>query len=156
MGGIRRRLLVFGVPLIEVVTAYLVGLWIGWGWMLLLLIAGIPAGFAVMRNAGDAAMRDAALSQRTGRPIDASRHALGFVGGVLIAIPGFWTDLVGLLLVIPLTQRLFRTRARRWFETRFTTVRMPGIRYPAGGEVVEGTVIHREDDEGQADRPQLT
>jgi UPF0716 protein FxsA len=128
VSAFRRRLLVFGFPLLEVVTAYAVAQLIGWGWMLLLLIAGIPAGFAVMRNAGDAAMRDAVQAQQTGQPLDGGRHALAFVGGVLIAIPGFWTDLVGLLLAVPLTQRLFRARARRWFEARFTTVRMPGIR----------------------------
>ncbi len=156
MSGLRRRLLIFGFPLLELVTAYVVALLVGWGWMLLLLIAGIPAGFAIMRNAGDAAMRDAIRAQQSGQPIDAGRHALGFVGGVLIAIPGFWTDLVGLLLVIPLTQRLFRVRARRWFEGRFTTVRMPGIRYPGDGDVIQGTVIHREEDEEPPRRPELS
>lgn len=161
MSAFRRRLLVFGFPLLEVVTAYAVAQLIGWGWMLLLLIAGIPAGFAVMRNAGDAAMSDAVQAQQTGQPLDGGRHALTFVGGVLIAIPGFWTDLVGLLLAVPLTQRLFRARARRWFEARFTTVRMPGIRYPNEGDVIQGVVIRRED-EGDGGppvppgRPELT
>ena len=146
MRAFRRRLLIFGFPLLELATAYLVALAIGWGWMLLLLISGIPAGFAIMRNAGDAAMREAVAAQQSGKPFDASRHALGFVGGVLIAIPGFWTDLIGLLLVIPVTQRLFRSRARGWFEGRFTTVRMPGIRFPGDGDVIQGTVIQRDDE----------
>lgn len=137
----RGRLLLFGYPLLEVATAYAVGVLIGWGWMLLLLVAGIPVGLAVMRNAGDGAMRDAQRAASLGRPVDGSRHALGFVGGLLIMIPGFWTDLVGLLLVIPVTQRLFRTRGRAWLETRFTTVRMPGVRYPSG-DVIQGTVIY--------------
>jgi UPF0716 protein FxsA len=154
MRGFRRRLLIFGYPVLELATAYLVAQLIGWGWMLLLIIAGIPAGFAVMRNAGEAAMRDAVQAQKSGKPIDASRHALGFVGGVLIAIPGFWTDLIGLLLVVPLTQRLIRAPARRWFETRFTAVRMPGIRYPGEGDVIQGTVIYPEDDEPPT-RPEL-
>ena len=147
MRAFRRRLLIFGFPVLELATAYLVAQIIGWGWMFLLIIAGIPAGFAIMRNSGDAAMRDAVRAQQSRQPISASRHALGFVGGVLIAIPGFWTDLIGLLLVIPLTQRLFRAPARRWFESRFTAVRMPGIRFPGEGDVIQGTVIHREDDE---------
>lgn len=146
MREFRRRLLIFGLPLLEIATAYVVAQLIGWGWMFLLLFLGIPAGFALMRNAGDAAMRDAIAAQQSGRPIDASRHALAFVGGVLIAIPGFWTDLLGLLLVIPVTQRLFRSRARRWTEGRFTAVRMPGIRFPAEGDVIQGTVIQRDDE----------
>lgn len=142
MRELRRRLLIFGFPLLEIVTIYVVAQWIGWLWTFLLLLVGIPAGFALMRNAGDAALRDAMAAQQSGRPVEVSRHALAFVGGVLIAIPGFWTDLLGLLLVIPLTQRLFRTRARRWFEGRFTSVRMPGIRFPGGGDVIQGTVIY--------------
>ncbi len=88
-------------------------------------------------------MQDAA---QTGREPDASRYGLSFVGGLLIAIPGFWTDLVGLLLVIPPTQHLFRQSARTWLSSRFTSVRMPGVHYPGAGDVVQGTVIRVEDD----------
>jgi UPF0716 protein FxsA len=143
----RGRLLLFGYPLLEVATAYAIAVWIGWGWMLLLLLLGFPIGFAIMRNAGDAAMIEAQESAQSGLPPDAGRHVLSFVGGLLIMIPGFWTDLLGLLLAVPLTQRLFRARARTWLASRVTTVRMPGMRYP-DGDIVQGTVIHREDGEG--------
>jgi len=155
MSGIRRRIMIFGYPLLEVATAYAIGVAIGWGWMLLILVAGIPVGFALMRNAGDAAMRDVATAAGTGQPVDSSRHTLAFVGGLLIAIPGFWSDLVGLLLVLPPTQRLFRQRARTWFETRVSAVHMPGIRYP-GGDVVQGTVIHEGPDENGPSQPPST
>jgi UPF0716 protein FxsA len=138
----RTRLLVFGYPLLEVATAYGVAMWIGWGWMLLLILIGFPIGFAIMRNAGDAAMRDLQQATAAGREPDSGRHALAFVGGLLVAIPGFWSDLVGLLLVIPPTQRLFRQSARTWLSSRFTMVRMPGVHYPGGGDVIQGTVIH--------------
>lgn len=141
----RSRLLIFGYPLLEVATIYLVAVWIGWGWTLLLLLLGIPIGFALMRNAGDAAMNDMVQSANTGQPVDSGRHGLSFVGGVLIAIPGFWSDLVGLLLVLPWTQRLFRQRARTWLSSRLTTVHMPGIRYPHEGDVIQGTVIQRDE-----------
>ena len=144
----RGRLLVFGYPLVEIVTAYLVAQWLGWGWMLLLLLAGFPVGFAVMRNAGDAAMADLERAARTGDQVDSGRHALGFVAGLLILVPGFWTDLAGLLLLLPPVQRLLRTRSRTWVEGRFTTIRMPGVRYPSG-DVIQGTVIrHPEDADG--------
>jgi UPF0716 protein FxsA len=142
---LRSRLLVFGYPLLEVATAYAIAVWIGWGWMLLLLLIGFPIGFAIMRNAGDAAARDLEAAQRTGAAVDPGRHALTLVGGLLIMIPGFWSDLLGILLAIPLTQRLFRSRARTWFESRATFVRMPGVRYP-GGDVVQGTVIYPDND----------
>jgi UPF0716 protein FxsA len=139
--GFRRRLLIFGYPVLELATFYLVAQLIGWGWTFLLIIVGFPIGFAVMRNAGDAAMADVLESQQTGREVDASRHTLGFVGGLLIMIPGFWSDLVGLLLAVPFTQRLFRSRMRTWFSERFTSVRVPGATYPRG-DVIQGTVIH--------------
>ena len=159
---LKGRLLLFGYPLLEVATAYAIAVWIGWGWMLLLLLIGFPIGFAVMRNAGDAALVEAQESARAqaegrpGLPPDAGRHVLTFVGGVLIMIPGFWSDLVGLLLAFPVTQRLFRSRARTWLAGRVTTVRMPGMRYP-GGDVVQGTVVYpdegRNDDEGGPSGP---
>ncbi len=143
----RSRLLMFGYPLLEVATAYAVGMWLGWGWMLLLLLAGIPVGFAVMRNAGDAAMVDLQRAAQTGEEPDAGKHGLAFLGGLLIMIPGFWTDLVGLLLVLPPTQRLLRARSRAWLSSRVMTVRMPGVHYP-GGDVIQGTVIHTEPSRG--------
>lgn len=143
MTSLRGRLLLFGLPLLEIATFYLVAQWIGWGWAFLLILIGFPVGFAVMRNAGDHAVADIARSAQTGQPVDASRHTLGFVGGLLIMIPGFWTDLAGALLAIPVTQRLFRTRSRTWLEQRFTTVRVPGTHYP-GGDVIQGTVIQRD------------
>ncbi len=137
----RSRLLVFGYPLLEVATAYLVALWLGWGWMLLLILLGFPVGFALMRRASVAAMADIESAAATGREPDASRHALAFLGGLLFLIPGFWTDLAGLLLVVPLTQRLFRRWAGTWTSSRLTTIRMPGVHYPSG-DVIQGTVIH--------------
>lgn len=154
MSTFRGRLMLLGFPLLEIVTIYLVAQLIGWGWTFLLLLAAIPVGFAVMRNAGDGAMRDLAQSAQTGVAVDASRHTLTFVGGLLIMIPGFWTDLMGALLAIPLTQRLFHKRTRGWIEKRFTTVRVPGTHYP-GGDVIQGTVIQREEPGPRPDAPQL-
>jgi UPF0716 protein FxsA len=136
----RSRLLLFGYPLLEVATAYAVAMWLGWGWMLLLLLAGLPVGFAIMRNAGDSAMADLQQAAQSGQEPDAGKHGLTFLGGLLIMIPGFWSDLVGLLLVLPPTQRLLRARSRTWLSSRVMTVRMPGVHYPSG-DVIQGQVI---------------
>lgn len=144
----RTRALLLGYPLIELVTAYVVAQWIGWGWTILLLIVGFPVGFAIMRNAGQAAMVDLQRAASTGEQPDQGRHAVTLLGGLLVAVPGFWTDLIGLLLIIPPVQRMFRSRAQRWLDARMTTLRMPGVYNPngfSGGDIVQGTVIHVED-----------
>ena len=145
--GWRARLVVFGYPLVELVTVYLVAQWIGWGWTLLLLVAGIPAGLAVMRNAGAAAMADLRRSATTGEPFDQSRHAFTLLGGLLIAVPGFWTDLAGLIVLLPVTKRILRPRATAWATARMAGLRMPGIYDPRGysGDIIQGTVINVED-----------
>lgn len=151
MRSLRGRLMIFGYPLLELITIYVVAQWLGWGWTLLLILLGFPAGFAIMRNAGDRALREATAAQQSGRDYDPVPAALTFVGGLLVMLPGFWTDLLGLLMVVPWTQRLFRRRAVRWFGP-MVSVRMPGARYPgganpfgSGGTVIEGTVIARDD-----------
>lgn len=144
----RMRALLLGYPLVELITAYAVAQWIGWGWTILLLIVGFPVGFAIMRNAGQAAMVDLQRAADTGGQPDQGRHAVTMLGGVLVAVPGFWTDLIGLLLIVPPIQRLVRSRAQRWLDARMTTLRMPGVYNPqgfAGGDIVPGTVIHVED-----------
>ena len=66
----RTRALILGYPLIELITAYAVAQAIGWGWTLVLLLVGLPIGFAIMRNAGAAAMVDMQQAAAAGTPVD--------------------------------------------------------------------------------------
>ena len=144
----RTRTLLLGYPLVELVTILLVAGAIGWVWTLALLVIAIPIGLAIMRNAGGAAMADLREAAAAGRePTDQARHALTMLGGLLIAVPGFWTDALGILLVLPPTQRLLRTRVGTWVQPRLARMRMPGMPTDgfADGEVIRGTVIHVED-----------
>lgn len=139
-----RRVLLLAYPIVEVATVILVARWIGWGWTLLLVIVGIPIGLGVMRNAGGAAMADLREAAATGRPpTEQGRHATTLLAGALIAVPGFWTDLLGILLLVPPTRPMFRARAGAWISERMATLRMPGVYDPRGfsGDVVQGTVI---------------
>ena len=143
----KRRLVVFGYPLLEIITIVGVAQLIGWGWTILLLIAGIPVGFAIMSRAGRSAFGSMREASRAGRLPDGSAgmHALAFLAGALLAIPGFWTDLAGALLLIPAVQRWL---SRRYGErvTAFTAT-AGGMRPPSFGtsEVIRGTVINVED-----------
>ena len=131
------RIAVFGYPLAELLAAMLVASWVGWGWTLLLVVAGIPAGMAVMRNAGQASFEAMRVAARTGTlPADSGgSHALQFFAGLLIAVPGFLTDIVGLLLLLPPVQRVIGRR----IGARIV-VAGGGATF-AAGDVVPGSVV---------------
>ena len=143
----KRRLVVFGYPLLEIITIVGVAQFIGWGWTILVLIAGIPIGFAIMSRAGRSAFSSMREASRAGRLPDgtAGTHALAFLAGALIAIPGLWTDLAGALLLVPAVQR----RVSRRYGPRVTafTTSAGGMRPPSFGtsDVIRGTVINVED-----------
>jgi len=145
--SLRRRLIVFGYPLLEILTIIGVAYLIGWGWTILILIAGVPIGFTVMSRAGRSAFASMREASRDGRIPDGSSgtHALSFLAGALIAVPGLWTDLVGILLLIEPVQHL----VRRKFGPRVTTFTSTagGLRPPSFGasDVIKGTVIHTSD-----------
>lgn len=128
MWGMKQRALIFGYPLIEVLAAWAVATWIGWGWTLLLLVAGVPVGFAVMRRAA----RSATAEMVAQRPPTAA-HAATFIGGLLIAIPGFITDLIGAALVVPVTRRLLTAAVGPALQARLITLRVPGSGMPGAG-----------------------
>jgi UPF0716 protein FxsA len=155
----RRRLVVFGYPLLEILTIVGLAQLIGWGWTILILIAGIPIGFLVMSRAGRSAFSSMREASRAGRLPDGSAgtHALAFLAGALIAMPGLWTDLAGGLLLLPPVRR----RVSRRYGPRVTafTSTAGGMRPPSFGtsDVIKGTVIQPESPEpngpGNADGP---
>lgn len=129
----RARLALFGYPALELLTMYVLAQYIGWGWTLIAVLAGLPIGIIVMRWAA-----------RRG-------DAIAFFGGILFAIPGLWSDLAGLLMLLPWTQRPLRERSETWIRARVVTMNFPGAEFPRDGfhgDVVQGTVISSEEDEG--------
>lgn len=102
----RGRLLVFGYPALEILTAWGLAALIGWGWTVLLLLAGIPIGALMMRSASRSAMAELRTRAQTGIPAQgAGRFAVRFAAGLLLAVPGLWSDLLALLVLIPSTGR---------------------------------------------------
>ncbi|MHB8490823.1 MAG: FxsA family protein, partial [Solirubrobacteraceae bacterium] len=74
-------------------------------------------GAALLRIQGRSAIRRVSLAVSEHRtPARAAIDgALGFLGGVLLVVPGFLTDVLGGLLVLPPTKAL----ARRWLSRRY-------------------------------------
>lgn len=133
------------VPLAELyVILEVVGPAIGLLPTIAILLAVSVAGAALVRHEGVRAWRRfrEALAQSRIPAEEVVDGALVLVGGTLLLTPGFITDVVGLLLVLPPTRalgnRLVRGRVRRAFGLR------PGR--PASGEVVDVEVIRVERD----------
>ncbi len=88
---------------------------IGFGWMLVLLIISWPIGTRVIRHQGRSALRRlrealAAGREPTNEVLDGG---LVLLGGLLLLVPGFITDVIGLLLLMRPTRALARVAAAR-------------------------------------------
>jgi len=149
--GFRSRLIVFGYPLAEILVLWGVASLIGWGWALLGLLAGFPIGLALMRNAGNSAAASMQAGPERAAAL-ASSMAGQFAAGVLFFIPGYLTDVVGALLLLPGV----RAGVGRWMARRFNQQAWYS-RFPGSGDVIRGTVIiedMRVDDPNEPDDEQ--
>lgn len=92
----------------EIYVAILVAGAIGVLPMLLLLIAGWPVGVWALRSQGRIAWRRLSEAVAAGRPParEVLNGALVLLGGALMMVPGFITDAIGLLLLLPPTRAL--------------------------------------------------
>jgi UPF0716 protein FxsA len=107
-------LLIIGLPILEVFAFIEVALAIGWPAAILLLLGTSVIGMRVVRVQGRSAIErvsSATFYDRPG-PAEAIHGALGFLGGLLLVIPGFITDAFGVLLLLGPTRRL----AGRWLS----------------------------------------
>lgn len=104
------------VPLVEIALFIQVGGLIGlWPTLAIVILTAI-AGTALLRSQGSAAMRDLQRSFNDLRdPSEPLAHgAMILFAGALLLTPGFFTDAVGLSLMIPgVRSRLFRALRSR-------------------------------------------
>jgi UPF0716 protein FxsA len=99
-----------------VVVAKLVGL----AWALALVLAGSVAGGWLLRREGARGWRRFRQALDAGRATgrEATDGVLGLVGALLLVVPGFLTDVAGLLLLTPPVRALARGGVRRLAESR--------------------------------------
>jgi UPF0716 protein FxsA len=102
-------------PLAELFVIIKVSEAIGFLWMLLLLIVSWPIGSRIIRHEGRAALRRLRDALEAGRAPtnEVLDGALVLVGGLLLLVPGFITDIIGLLLLLPPTRALARRAVLR-------------------------------------------
>lgn len=98
----------FALPVLEIATIIWVGHQIGAGWTLVLLLAEVPLGLAIIQRAGRRSLATLASAMRSGQlpAADLNRNGWAVAGGVLLIIPGFITDVLALVLMVPRTRNL--------------------------------------------------
>ena len=137
--------LLVAVPILEVYVLVQVGQRIGVGWTVLILVAEAVLGGWLLRREGARAWRALEGAFRGGRiPTgELADAALVLVGGVLLMLPGFVTDVIGLFFLIPFTRPFARSVLGFFVARRLSrTGLVRGPSHPYGrGTVVEGEVV---------------
>ena len=129
------------VPLVEIYVIIQVGQVIGAWWTILLLIADSIFGAWLIGHEGRRAWRalNSALSSGQMPARELADGALILVGGTLMLSPGFVTDAMGILLILPFTRPIARRVLTRVVGRRLLDVRRPGP--GPQGPVVQGEVV---------------
>ncbi|RJE91106.1 FxsA family protein [Paenibacillus sp. 1011MAR3C5] len=108
------------VPIIEIWGILRMGDWIGgWNTFLLILVLSAAGAFVAQfegRKVWIEAQRQMQSGQIPGRAMIDGICVL--LGGLLLLIPGFFSDLVGIIMLLPFTRPLFRNMILQWLEKR--------------------------------------
>jgi UPF0716 protein FxsA len=110
-------------PALEILAVIVVAQQIGVLLTFVLLIAGWPLGIWAMRSQGRTAMRRLAAAVAEQRPPgrEVLNGALVLIGGLLLMIPGFITDVLGILCLLPPTRAAIRGVLVRNLQSRLMT-----------------------------------
>lgn len=132
----RRRvgcLLALAYPVVEVALAVLLAQWVGWWWLLVYVVVCVVVGLGLVRyslgatgrswGVAIATLRGPGLSEQTravaiegqaGRESTPPAQTLLIVpAGLLIALPGILTTLIGLILWLPMVRGRIAERIGR-------------------------------------------
>lgn len=161
--GILRWLLaaVILLPLVEIVVLVAVGRSIGVLWTIGLLVAMALLGTWLSRREGGRTVRALQEAVQTGRmpAREATDAILVALGGFLLVLPGFLSDVLGLFLVLPFTRPAARGLLT-WVVSRQAArlgVTTAGASYRRTSSGAEGVVIEGEiiaDEPGPGTRPE--
>lgn len=125
---------ILGLLLIaEIVVFILVGSWIGVGWTILLAFVTSAVGLWLFGREGMRSLRTLGEASRGGKSPGPAAMDAGLValGGLLVLLPGFVSDVVGLLCLIPVTRPLIRRLvvggvSRKYGPARIRSRRLDG------------------------------
>lgn len=114
-------LILLMLPLAELLLTLSLARHLGWLWVLAGLFAGFVFGSLLIRLRGAVFLRQAmAAMSRQEAPTGALVQGLAwYIAGVLLIIPGFMTDALALLVLLPPVRRFMVGRLQKLTEGRF-------------------------------------
>jgi len=135
------------VPIAELAILIQIGQLIGIWWTIALLVADAVLGSLLARSQGRATWRRFNEALRSGRPParEVMDGALVLFGGALLLTPGFLSDILGLVLLLPPSRAVVRAVLVRRFAGRMAASmaapRPTGARPRGAPSDVEGTAV---------------
>ncbi|WP_300011487.1 FxsA family protein [uncultured Roseobacter sp.] len=141
------------VPLIEITLFIQIGGAIGLGWTLVTVVLTAIAGTWLVRNQGVLALGQLKSSFSDLRdPTEPLVHgAMILFSGALLLTPGFFTDAVGFLLLVPAVRiALFKAIRSR---INIQTFEADPARRPARGDIIDGEYSEVQPNRDRVDRP---
>jgi UPF0716 protein FxsA len=134
------------VPLAELYVILRVGDALGWQWTILLLAADSILGSVLLKTQGRAVWRRFNSELERGRMPhrEVIDGVLVIFGSAFLITPGFITDLIGLLLLLPPTRSVIRGVVIRRLGRRFVTSVAGRRTAPPRDYDVEGSATEHE------------
>ena len=126
--------LFIAIPILEMVVLIQVGQQIGALWTIVLVLLTAFIGINLLRYQGLSTLSRATWRMQSGQ-IPAQEMLEGIllaVGGALLLTPGFVTDTVGFLLLLPFTRQFFASRLMGRFKS-FASANVTGGGFGDGG-----------------------
>lgn len=129
------------VPIVEIYVIIQIGQVIGAWWTILLLVGDSIFGSWLIKHEGQRAWHALQEAISSGRmpQRELADGALILVGGTLMLAPGFVTDVVGVLLILPLTRPLFRRLLAHLVGRRVAVA----AHHRPEGPIVRGHIVDR-------------
>nr|WP_272914312.1 FxsA family protein [Ureibacillus xyleni] len=106
--------------LLEITIFILAGKTIGILNTLFLIVLTSIIGIVVAKKQGIDSVQNMRISLSDGTPPGAAMidTFLIFLGGTLLAVPGFLTDILGFMMVFPFTRKLFKPAIYNWLRKK--------------------------------------
>ena len=131
------------LPLVEIYLIVQVGQVIGAWWTIALLVVDAVIGTWLVKHEGGRAWRALRDALEDGRmpARELADGALILIGGTLMVAPGFLTDLLGIVMILPLTRPVFRRLLALVVARRLVTLDVTRPGPGPEGPIVRGEVV---------------